>query len=300
MPVLSTLPIHLKGVYEVMIARGDTMPNYWKWIVGKKINTTAIAEKMVLLTGLATATRTGDGAAVLFDEITSPYDKTFYTDEYAIGVEFTEKQVKTDQSGKLKRFGEEFAYSLNVQLETMVADVINNGTDGTNYAGIDGVALFSASHPTVGGTTWSNLSTAATMSIDSLEQLMTDRKSHRTLKDQPWTKLVPCNLIYGEALEMKAARLLGGIEQPETPDREINVVKRSLNASTGNQYLTDTNAYTAIPRGDANPIFLLEGNIPKPIRQDYDPRVRKELMVAAQDHTTGWMYPAGIQHNIGA
>lgn len=295
----ATLPIHLKGVREVQLARAAAMPNFYKYIVGQTMNTTAIAERMVLMTGLATATVVGDGAGVSFDEITTPYDKLFPTEIYAIGVEFTEKQLKTDQSGKLKRFGEEFAYSLYLQLETMVADVLNNGTDATNFAGIDGVALFSATHPWTGGT-WSNLSTAAALDATSLKQAVIDRKSHKTLKGQPWLKLAPTWLVTGGELEFTAEILVKSTSEAGTADNDTNVVPRVVSFAPGNQFITDTNAFYLIPKGEENPIFLLEGNLDKPIRQDYDPRTLTELMVAAQDHTTGWLYPAGVQGNAGA
>lgn len=298
----STYPLHLKGVYEVMKARSSEMPNYWRDITGDPITTTAIAEKMVLMTGLATATKTGDGASVPFDTITAPYNKVFATDIYAIGVELTQKQIGTDQSGKLRRIGEEFAFSLNYAREVMVADIINNGTDATNYPTIVGVALFSASQPSGTGV-WSNLSTAAALDILALEQMVTDRKAHKTLKGQKWLKGINrARLITPAELEVTAKRLLAGTEQPGTADREVNVAKGYIKWCPGNPLITDTNCYTLIP-DDArdNPLFLLKGNsLDGEVQEDKDIKTLKKLMVAAMDETTGCLYPAGLQHNVGA
>lgn len=289
----ATLPIHLKGVYDTMVASGAKMPNHWKNIVGDVKTTTAIAEKMVLMTGLATATAVGDGAPISFDEITTPYDKTFATQLYAIGVEFTDKQLRTDQSGKLKRIGQEFAKSLYFQKEVMVADIIN-----LNATGIDGVALFATTHPHALGT-WSNLSTAASLDATSLKQAIIDRKSHKTLKGQPWLDLGPVNVLTGSDLEFTAEILIKSEREAGVADNDMNPMPRIARFTMGNPFLTDTNAFTLVPVGEENPLFLLEGNITDPIREDFDIRTNKKLMTATADHTTGWLYPAGVQHNAG-
>lgn len=301
MPILSTQPLHLKGVYDVMVARSKEMPNHWRDITGEPIDTSAMGEKMVLMTGLATAMKTNDGGGVAFDQITTPYNKTFYTDIYAIGVELTQKQVGTDQSGKLRRIAEEFAFSLNYARETMVADIINNCTDATNYPTIVGVALASASQPSDTGV-WSNLSTAAALDITALEQMLTDRKSHKTLKGQKWLKLGPVKLITPAELEITAKRLLAGLEQPGTADREKNVAREAITWCPGNPLLTDTNAYTMVPADNrANPFFLLKGDsLDGTVQEDKDIKTLKKLMVAAADETVGILYPAGVQHNVGA
>lgn len=300
--IASTMPAHLRGVYEVMLATYDEMPNHWRHITGDPITTKAIAEKMVLMTGLATAMRANDGGSIQFDEITTPYNKTFYTDIYAIGTEFTQKQLGTDQSGKLARIAEEFAFSLNYARETMVADLFNNGTDATNYPTIVGVALFSASQPTTTGSTWSNLSTAAALDITALEQMVTDRKAHLTLKGQKWLKLGDVNLITPAELEITAERLIGSLNQPGTPDNDVNVARRHINWKPGNPLLTDTNAYYLVPASaKANPCFLLEGDsLDGKVQEDKDIRTLKKLMVAAADETVGVLYPAGLQGNLGA
>jgi phage major head subunit gpT-like protein len=278
-----------------MVASNQTRPNHWKSIVGDVKSTTAISEQMVLMTGIATAQAVGDGANVSFDTVTAPYDKRFATQIYAIGVEFTEKQLKTDQSGKLRRIGEEFGKSLYYQKEVMVADIINNGTSTT---GIDGKALFVTDHPSSGGT-WSNLSTAASLDATSLKQLLIDRKSHKTLKGQPWLDLGPVNIVIADELEFVAEILIKSDREAGVADNDMNPMPRIARFTMGNPFLTDTNAFTAVPIGKDNPIFLLEGNLDRPIREDDKPERLSKIMVAAQDHTTGWLYPAGVQHNAG-
>lgn len=293
-----TLPIHLKGVYEVMIASAADQPNHYKNIVGDTMSTNAIAEKMVLMTGVQTASPVGDGAGVSWDEITTPYDKTFATQIYAVGVKFTDKQLRTDQSGKLRRIGEEMGKSLYYQRETMVADIINNGTTA-GYEGIDGVVLFSASHPYNGGT-YSNLSTAASLDATSLKQALIDRKAHKTLKGQPWLDQGPVNLVVSDSLEFVAEILVKSGKEAGVADNDMNPLPRIVNFTMGNPFLADTNAFTLIPsRAKSNPLFLLEGDVNQPIREDYDIDRLTKKMVAVQDHTTGWLYPAGVQHNAG-
>jgi hypothetical protein len=301
MSVGSTFQIHVKGVRDVMVARSTEMPNLYRNITGDPITTTAVQEKMVLMTGLATATKVGDGSNVSFDEITAPYNKNFATEIYAIGVELTEKQLQTDQSGRLRKVGQEFARSHGYAREVMVANILNNGTDAAGYPTILGVALASASQPTTSGATWSNLSTAAALDILALEQMLTDRKGHKTLKNQRWLGMGPVKLIVPVELEITASRLLESLLQPGTADNDKNVARSQITLTPGNPFITDTNSYWMIPEND-NPFFLLSnsGMSDATVKMDYDIRTLKHLMVAARDETVGVLYPAGVQLNQGA
>ena len=298
----STFQLHLRGVYDVKIARTAEMPNLWKDIVGETISTNALGEKRVLMTGLAAMQRTAEDGTFPIDTIIAPYNKTFVTEVFGVAVEFTDKQLGTDQHGILRRFGQEFAVSEAYAVEDLVADLLNNGVD-TAYPTILGGSnpIASATQPTTTGATWSNVSTAAALSIDSLEQMATDRKAHRDLKNQRWLKYGQWKLVTPIELEITAHRLLESIGQPGTADNDKNVVRSTITRTRGNPFITDTNCFWAIPT-DENPLFLVNNTwLPEDTIKEHErPGTLIKVMLSAMDKTTGCMYPAGVQRNAGA
>lgn len=109
-----------------------------------------------------------EGAAATYDTILAGIKKTYTALTYALGYELTEEAIEDNLQTPetfnklpqaLSRSGEE-------TVEITAANIINNGFS-TN--GFDGVPLFSASHPMLGGGTQANTpTTQADLSVSSL------------------------------------------------------------------------------------------------------------------------------------
>ena len=126
-------------------------------------------EEEVLFTGFGSAPVKGEGAAVSYDDAQESYTARYTHETVALGFAITEEAMEDnlyDTFAKLRAKG--LARAMANTKQVKAADVFNNGFS-TSYAGGDGAAFFSASHPTIGDGNQSNLFSAADLSEASLE-----------------------------------------------------------------------------------------------------------------------------------
>ena len=126
-------------------------------------------EEEVLFTGFGTAPVKGEGAAVQYDDAQEGYTARYTAETVALAFAVTEEAMEDnlyDTFAKLRARG--LARAMANTKQVKAADVFNNGFS-TAYLGGDGVALFSAAHPTVGDGNQSNTIGATDLSEASLE-----------------------------------------------------------------------------------------------------------------------------------
>ena len=139
--------------------------------------------------------------------------------------------------------------------QVKAASVLNNGFSAGVYAGGDGVALFSTSHPLISGGVNSNTpSTQSDLNETSLEAAViqiaawTDERG-LLIAAKPTKLIVPPNLMF------VSKRLLDTELRVGTADNDINAIKQLGSIPGGysvNNYLTDPNAWflcTDVPNG---------------------------------------------------
>jgi len=125
-------------------------------------------EEEVLFTGFGTAPVKGEGAAVQYDQAQEGYTARYTHETVALAFAITEEAMEDnlyDTFSKLRARG--LARAMANTKQVKAADVFNNGFS-SSYLGGDGVALFSASHPTVSGSQ-SNIIGSSDLSESSLE-----------------------------------------------------------------------------------------------------------------------------------
>jgi len=125
-------------------------------------------EEEVLFTGFGTAPVKGEGAAVQYDQAQEGYTARYTHETVALAFAITEEAMEDnlyDTFSKLRARG--LARAMANTKQVKAADVFNNGFS-SSYLGGDGVALFSASHPTVSGNQ-SNIIGSSDLSESSLE-----------------------------------------------------------------------------------------------------------------------------------
>ncbi len=294
----TTMPLHHRGLLDVYNLYTERQPNHWKNIIGREITTDELYEEIATLSGLSPATTIREAGGIPFDQITVPFTKKFYLDIYAIGVEFSKQVKHKDVYNKLKAPSKMMAKSHYIALEQGVADVINNATN-SSYTGIDGKVLAATDHPTA-SSSWSNVSTAAALSIGSLETMITDMGNQLAYRDYPEVHPGPWNLIVPTELAITAKRLLTSMGQPGTANNDKNVARDQINYVSGNPFLTDTNGYCLLPANDEdNPIRMMNG-MPMTPEEDFDIRTYTHLFATVVERTFWWKYPLGTQFNAGA
>lgn len=295
----TALDLYDRGIKERVRMYSEKQPNFWKDIVGKVEDEKDLWLEKTMLSGMGVALSQREAGGVPFDNITTPYNLKYFQDIYSIGFELSDQARDRDLSGEIAKRAPSMARSIYWAMEQSVADIFNNGA-AAGYTGIDGVVLFSASHPTQ-STVWSNLTTAATLSVDLLESMLNDLiTAPRGYRDTIMAQMGPFKAVVPGAYAQRIRRLLAGDEQPQTTNREKNVAKMSITSYSVNPYLTDTNATTLVPANDEdNPIFMLKyGDVR--FREAYDARKPTWLYTALKEWGTGWDSPVGIQHCVGA
>ena len=213
-------------------------------------------EEETKLSGFSAAPVKNEGSAIAYDNAQEAFTARYNHETIALGFSLTEEAIEDNLYDSLSaRYTKALARAMAYTKQTKAASVLNNGFSAGVYAGGDGVALFSTSHPLVSGGVNSNtFSTPADLNETSLEAAV--------IQIAAWTDerglliaAKPRKLIVPPALQFVATRLLETQLRVGTADNDINAIVNNGSIPEGytvNNYLTDTNAYflcTDVPNG---------------------------------------------------
>jgi len=213
-------------------------------------------EEETKLSGFSAAPVKNEGSAIAYDNAQEAFTARYNHETIALGFSLTEEAIEDNLYDSLSaRYTKALARAMAYTKQTKAASVLNNGFSAGVYAGGDGVALFSTSHPLVSGGVNSNTqATAADLNETSLEAAV--------IQIAAWTDerglliaAKPKKLIVPPALQFVATRLLETQLRVGTADNDINAIVNNGSIPEGytvNNYLTDTNAYflcTDVPNG---------------------------------------------------
>jgi len=213
-------------------------------------------EEETKLSGFSAAPVKNEGSAIAYDNAQEAFTARYNHETIALGFSLTEEAIEDNLYDSLSaRYTKALARAMAYTKQTKAASVLNNGFSAGVYAGGDGVALFSTSHPLVSGGVNSNTqSTPADLNETSLEAAV--------IQIAAWTDerglliaAKPTKLIVPPALQFVATRLLETQLRVGTADNDINAIVNNGSIPEGytvNNYLTDTNAYflcTDVPNG---------------------------------------------------
>jgi len=213
-------------------------------------------EEETKLSGFSAAPVKSEGSAIAYDNAQEAFTARYNHETIALGFSLTEEAIEDNLYDSLSaRYTKALARAMAYTKQTKAASVLNNGFSAGVYAGGDGVALFSTSHPLVSGGTNSNtFSTQADLNETSLEAAV--------IQIAGWTDerglliaAKPRKLVVPPALQFVATRLLETQLRVGTADNDINAIVNNGSIPEGytvNNYLTDTNAYflcTDVPNG---------------------------------------------------
>lgn len=127
-------------------------------------------EEEVMVSGMGGAPTKGEGQAVAYDDIQETYTSRYQHETVAIGFRVTKEAFDDDLYDTIARAkAQELGRAMADTKQTKAAGLFNRGFDA-NYAGGDGVALFSNAHPTSQGFNQSNL-ISADLSEAALEDI---------------------------------------------------------------------------------------------------------------------------------
>ena len=258
-------------------------------------------EEETKLSGFGTAPVKAEGSAIAYDNAQEAWSTRYSHETIALGFSITEEAVEDNLYDSLSaRYTKSLARAMAYTKQVKAASVLNNGFDG-NYAGGDGVALFSTAHPTVGGSTNSN---TASVQVDLNETSL----EAAVIQIAAWTDerglliaAKPQKLVIPPALMFVADRLLKTEGRVGTADNDINSLKQMGSipgGTTVNNFLTDTNAWfltTDVPNGLKH--FV---RTPMSTSMDGDFDTGNVRYKARERYSFGWSDPLGMWGSSGS
>jgi hypothetical protein len=258
-------------------------------------------EEETKLSGFGAAPVKAEGSAIAYDNAQEAWTTRYNHETIAMGFSITEEAVEDNLYDSLSaRYTKALARAMAYTKQVKSAAVLNNGFSAS-YKGGDNVALFSTSHPLVGGGVNSNTPAAQVdLNETSLEAAI--------IQIAAWTDerglliaAKPRKLIVPPALMFVAKRILDTDLRVATADNDLNAIK-SMGAVpegyTVNHFLTDTNAWfikTDVPNGMKH--FTRS---PMSTGMDGDFDTGNVRYKARERYSFGWSDPLGMWGTSGS
>jgi hypothetical protein len=258
-------------------------------------------EEETKLSGFSAAPVKNEGQAIAYDNAQEAWTTRYNHETIALGFSITEEAIEDNLYDSLSaRYTKGLARAMAYTKQVKAAATINNGFSA-QYAGGDGVALFSTAHPLVSGGTNSNRpATAADLNETSLEAAViqiagwTDERG-LLIAAKPVKLIVPTGLMF------VATRLLETNLRVGTTDNDINALKNNGSIPGGytvNHFLTDTNGWyltTDVPNGLKH---FVRTPLSNGMDGDFDTgNVRYK---SRERYSFGWSDPLGIFGSPGS
>ena len=258
-------------------------------------------EEETKLSGFSAAPVKNEGSAIAYDNAQEAWTARYNHETIALGFSLTEEAIEDNLYDSLSaRYTKALARGMAYTKQIKSANVLNNGFS-SSYAGGDGQALFSSTHPLVSGGTNSNIpSTPADLNETSLENAV--------IQIAQWTDerglliaAKPKKLVIPVQLQFVATRLLETELRVGTNDNDVNALKNNGSIPGGytvNHYLTDPNAWfltTDVPNGMKH---FVRTPLSNSMDGDFDTgNVRYK---SRERYSFGWSDPRGMYGSQGA
>lgn len=226
-------------------------PAEWSRIFSKESSDKAY-EKVVEATGFGLAPVKTEGGSVSFDTDAEGVTNTLTHVVYGLGFIVTKEELEDNQYKVVaERRSKALAFSMRQTAEIVHANILNRAFN-SSYAGGDGVALCSDSHPTLNGNQ-DNLLAAADLSESALEDAVKQVNGARNARGLR-IAIRPKRLIIHTDDEFNATRILKSELRQGTANNDINAIRvmGSIPEIASNHYLTDADAWfvqTDAPEG---------------------------------------------------
>lgn len=225
--------------------------NYDEWApqwpeIFTTYNSQKAFEEDVLMVGLGGAVVKPEGAGVTYDAGHEGWVARYQHVTTALAFAITEEAVEDGRYGDLgAKYSAELARSMRYTDEVRAIGVLNNGFD-SSYPGGDAKELFATDHPlATGGTLANELSTAADISEEALEDAHIAIKGFVDDRGKPrqWRAR---KLIIPRQLEYITHRILKSSGQSGNANNDTNALKDMGSFPDGiavNVYLSDPDAW---------------------------------------------------------
>lgn len=212
-------------------------------------------EEEVKLAGFSAAPVKAEGAAMAYDNAQEAFTSRYVHETVVLGFSITEEAMEDNLYASLSgRYTKALARSMAHTKQVKAAAVLNNGFNA-NFAGGDGVELFSTLHPLVGGGVNSNEPAVASDLNETALENAAIQISQWTDEKGLLIAAKPVKAIVPTQLQFVIERLMKTELRVATADNDINALRSTGAIPQGyriNHYLTDPDAWfllTDVPNG---------------------------------------------------
>lgn len=168
--------------------------------------------------------------------------KTLTVQKYGRGFKVSDELIKDGKFSLIGDMARKLAKSAKESQEINFMALFNNGFSSETTA--DGVSIFNASHTLPSGGTFSNvLSTAADLSVTSLEQMLQDFETNFVGDSGIIYNPKPRILLVHPSNKRKAMELIGSDLKADTADNNMNSFKSEGLRVVSSPHLTDSDAW---------------------------------------------------------
>lgn len=222
--------------------------------------------------GFGAAPELPEGTPVTYQAGGQLYMARYNYKVYGLAFALTKVLVEDGDHVRIgQTYARHLAKSMDETKETLGANILNRSFNST-YAGGDGVALVSTSHPTAIGTSSNRLTTDANLSQTSLEQLLIQIRSATDSTGRK-IRLNPTKLVVGPSNTFQAEVLLKSVLRAGTANNDINPVK-SMGMLDGGQAclsrITSTTAWWVQTDASEGLKLAMRRKLEKSMEGDFD------------------------------
>lgn len=214
-----------RGLMDVMFEWLKEHPEEYSQFLHVETSDSAYDEDQ-LLAGLGLARKKNEGATLSYDDPIQGPTRRYINETFALAWQVTYEMRKDDKYGIMREIPGELMKSCRQTWENIGAQPLNLGFSSMLTA--DGVSAFNASHPLLGGGTYSNLlSPASDLSVTALQNILIlyeNMINERGLK----MRLSPDYLWIPPELQWLAGEILQSSYKPFTGNNEVNVMQGRL------------------------------------------------------------------------
>lgn len=262
--------MQVQGAFNLLFRpglRADFRDNYVGWeeefSYFLKVGSTTLPEtSATIMTGPARFLERGDGESVTY-EYPKIGPKVMGVDrEFALGFIITRKTVEDDQYGKASQGAKWLAKAANLTKEYKAAALLDDAFTGTNFKGIDNLALCHTAHTVINSsTTVANRPTQevgfSNVGITAMMDLFGNMKDENGDPMKIW----PDTLIIGnDAGDInRATQIFQSPMEPYTANNADNAIKRRLSGMKPpfvSHYKTSRKSYFMIDSKNNDAWFL--------------------------------------------
>jgi hypothetical protein len=202
----------------------DQRADEWEQVFREETGIPRNYHEEPVLYGFGAAPQLPDGTPVSYQQGGVLFLKRYVYQVYGLAFALTKVLVEDGDHVRLGQiYAKHLAQSLVETKELLCANVLNYAFN-SSYAGGDGVALNSASHPIVNGTFSNLLATPAALSQTSVEQMLIQIRS-AVDNNQKKIRLQPLKLVVAPGNVMQAEVILKSVLRTGTANNDINPIK---------------------------------------------------------------------------